>query len=216
MEIVAIHHPHNIVPHLDFADSDWQRAITHPINLNWQGEAAPVELQTTARMLWTSQEIIFGYECHYTELDMDSEFDVEVERHGLWDRDVCEAFVRSPKESDFRCYKEFEVAPTAQWIDLNIDRTDMTKVWNDWKWASGMKTLAIIDAQKKIWRAVMAIPFEAFGIAPNAGDQWEANLFRISRLNGVRQFLAYAPTLTEKPNYHVPEKFVKLKFELAR
>ena len=62
----------------------------------------------------------------------------------------------------------------------------------------------------------MAIPFSAFEIAPQVGDEWEANLFRISRLNGVRQFLAYSPTLTEKPNYHVPEKFVKLKFELAR
>ncbi len=215
MKITAIHHPDNLALSFDFTGSDWQKAVAHNIHLNWQGDEAPVELHTTARVLWTSRQIIFGYECHYTELDRDAEFEVNEERHGLWDRDVCEAFVRSPNEPDERCYKEFEVAPTAQWIDLSIDRTDMTKVWNDWKWASGMKTLAHIDEDKKIWRAVMAIPFTAFGAAPQVGDQWEANLFRISRLNGVRHFLAYSPTLTEKPNYHVPEKFVKLKFEQA-
>ena len=216
MNILAIHHPDDIALSLDFAGSGWQRAVAHEINLNWRGELAPEELRTTARVLWTSQQIIFGYECHYTELVIDSECDVQAERHGLWDRDVCEVFVRSPQEPDDRCYKEFEVAPTAQWIDLNIDRRDMTKIWNDWKWASGMKTLAHIDEQKKIWRATMAIPFQAFGIVPQTGDQWEANLFRISRRNGVRQFLAYSPTLTEKPNYHVPEKFVQLKFEQAK
>jgi hypothetical protein len=41
---------------------------------------------------------------------------------------------------------------------------------------------------------------------------WRANLFRISRLNGERQYLALSPTFTETPNYHVAERFVALKF----
>lgn len=168
----------------------------------------PEVLQTTARVLWTPQELLFGYECRYTELDMDQEFEVSEERHALWDRDVCEAFVRSPLESDYRIYKEFEVAPTGQWVDLLINRIDIT---HDWQWKSGMKTAAQID--KTHWRVVMAIPFLAFGIVPKAGDEWDANLFRVSRLNGERQFLAYSPTCTETPSFHVPERFVKLRFE---
>ena len=58
----------------------------------------------------------------------------------------------------------------------------------------------------------MAIPFDAFGCKPQPGDVWHANLFRVSRLGGERQYLALAPTFTEKPNFHVAEAFVKLRF----
>ncbi len=211
MEITAIFQP--TIPLLDtnFAAPHWQAAVLHAMDRNWRGDAAPEALKTTTRVLWTPQELIFGYECRYTELDVDDEFDVNEERHALWDRDVCEAFVRSPLEPDYRIYKEFEVAPTGQWVDLRINRIDVT---HDWQWKSGMKTAAQIDETH--WRVAMAIPFAAFGITPKVGDAWEANLFRVSRLHGARQFLAYAPTFTETPSYHEPERFVKLRFENAQ
>lgn len=208
MEITAIFQP--AIPSLntDFSAAHWQSAVVHAIDQNWRGEAAPAALHTTARVLWTLQELLFGYECGYTELDMDAQFDVNEERHALWDRDVCEAFVRSPLEPDFRIYKEFEVAPTGQWVDLLINRIDIT---HDWQWKSGMRTAAQIDETH--WRVVMAIPFAAFGVVPKSGDEWAANLFRVSRLRGERQFLAYAPTFTTTPSFHVPERFVKMRFE---
>lgn len=211
MEIIAVFQPN--IPLLDtnFAAAYWQAAVVHSIDHNWRGDAAPTVLQTTARVLWTPQELIFGYECGYTELDVDEQFDVNEERHALWDRDVCEAFVRSPLEPDFRIYKEFEVAPTGQWVDLLINRIHVT---HDWQWQSGMKTAAQID--EHTWRVAMAIPFAAFGLVPQVGDEWAANLFRVSRLKGERQFLAFAPTFTETPSYHVPERFVPLRFEGAR
>jgi hypothetical protein len=58
----------------------------------------------------------------------------------------------------------------------------------------------------------MAIPFDAFGTRPQVGEVWRANLFRIGRYHGQRQYLAFSPTLTEIPNFHVPEKFVDLRF----
>jgi hypothetical protein len=208
MEIIATFQPDIPLLAPDFAAAHWQASVMHPIARNWHGDAAPEALQTTARVLWTPQELLFGYECHYTELDVDETFDVNEERHALWDRDVCEAFVRSPLEPDYRLYKEFEVAPTGQWVDLRINRIDVT---HDWQWRSGMRTAAQID--ETVWRVVMAIPFAAFGLVPNVGDEWAANLFRVSRLNGERQFLAYSPTLTPTPSFHVPERFVKLRFE---
>lgn len=207
MEITAVFQPFIPLLDTDFAAAHWQAAVPHPIQCNWRGEAAPEELETVARVLWTLQELIFGYECKYTELDVDEQFCVNEERHALWDRDVCEAFVRSPLEPDYRIYKEFEVAPTGQWVDLLINRIDVT---HDWQWKSGMKTAAQIHEDR--WCVAMAIPFSAFGITPQVGDEWDANLFRVSRLRGERQFLAYAPTFTETPSYHVPERFVKLKF----
>jgi hypothetical protein len=210
MEITAVFQPTIPLLNTDFAAPHWQAAIVHPIEQNWRGETAPEELRTVARVLWTPDKLIFGYECAYTELDVDEQFDVNEERYALWDRDVCEAFIRSPLEPDYRIYKEFEVAPTGQWVDLLINRIDVT---HDWRWKSGMKTAARIDAQS--WRVAMAIPFSAFGLTPQVGDEWEGNLFRVSRLNGERQFLAFSPTFTETPSYHVPERFVKLRFVQA-
>jgi len=205
-EIIAVFHTSPQLT-VDFQDECWRRAHRLSINQDWRGEEAPVELRTTAMVLWGGQEILFGFECGYTELDVDEEFDVNEERYALWDRDVCEAFVRSPIEPHEKHYREFEVAPTGQWCDLIVDRSRM---WSDWEWRSGMRAASEIG--EKIWRVAMAVPFDAFGCKPQAGDVWHANLFRISQFNGERQYLTLSPTFTEKPNFHVAEAFVKLRF----
>jgi Carbohydrate-binding family 9 len=206
LEITAIFSPR---PQLDtgFEHEPWSQARLLTIDRDWRGEAAPNQLHTTARVLWNADEILFGFECEYTELDVDEDFDLYEERISLWDRDVCEAFIRSPLEPHERIYKEFEVAPTGQWCDLLVDRLSMT---HDCKWRSGMRTASRIYAES--WRAVMAIPFDAFGRRPEDGETWRANLFRVSRLSGERRYLAFSPTYTEEPNFHVPERFVDLHF----
>ncbi len=198
-------------PNLDAAFDSPEWATASPVRIDhlWQGDPAPPELTTTARILWTDDELIIGYECLFTELDMDDEYDVAVERYGLWDRDVCEAFIRSPIEPAITSYKEFEVAPTAQWCDLRIDR--VAKV-TDWEWKSRMRTGSRIDKVSRVWWATMALPFECFGEHPSEGGEWSGNLFRVGRLDGDRKYLAYSPNSSETPNFHVPESFVPLKF----
>lgn len=193
----------------DLTHSAWQAATVAPIDRTWRGEAAPAGLDTTARALWTVGHLWFGFECAFTELDADTDYDTGIERVALWEHDVCEAFVRSPQEPRPDSYKEFEVAPTGQWCDLAIHRT---RVDVDWRWQSGMETAAEVDHDLGVWRAVMRIPFAAFGVTPEAGDRWHLNLFRISRLHGERQYLACAPTGTDTPDFHVPERFVPLVF----
>lgn len=193
----------------DLTGPAWQTAAVFPIDRTWRGDPAPPGLGTTARVLWTASHLWFAYECRFAELDIDSDYDPAIERVALWDRDVCEAFVRSAAEPRADSYKEFEVAPTGQWCDLVIHRP---RVDVDWQWQSGMETAAAIDLASGVWRAVMRIPFTAFGVTPAAGDQWHVNLFRISRVRGERYFLAYAPTGTETPDFHRPECFVPLVF----
>lgn len=193
----------------DFTQPAWQAATPVALALNWRGEAAPNALATTARLLWTPTHFWLGFECGYTELDMDEQPDVTQERYALWERDVCEAFIRSPLEPRLDSYKEFEVAPTGQWCDLLIHRP---RVEFDWEWQSGMLTAQAIDEVAHVWRVVMALPFAAFGLVPQVGDSWHANLYRISRWQGQRQFLAYAPTLTPTPDFHVPARFIELHF----
>jgi hypothetical protein len=155
-EIIAVfcHSPQLTV---DFHAECWRSARRLAIDRNWRGEEAPVELKTTAMVV----------------------------------------------------YREFEVAPTGQWCDLIVDRTKMLA---DWRWQSGMRTASEVIESEKIWRAAMAVPYDAFGCVPRANDLWHANLFRVSRSGGERQYLALSPTFDEKPNFHVAEAFVKLRF----
>jgi hypothetical protein len=181
-----------------------------PIDRTWRGEPAPPVLHTTAHVLWTPANLWVGFACRFDELDADDDPHPAAERHGLWERDVCEAFIQSPHERGPRSYKEFEVAPTGQWFDAAIDepRRDVDLAWN-----GGMATAAAIDPATAVWRAVMRLPFAAFGGRPRAGDAWRVNLFRIGRVGGVRQYLALAPTHTAAPDFHVPAAFVPLVFD---
>lgn len=198
---------------LDFNHPAWREADEIRIDREWDGAPAPLELQTTARIMWNAEGLLLSFECRYTELDMDEEFAADEERYALWDRDVCELFLRSPMEPHSDSYREFEVAPTGQWCDLLIDRSIQKK---DWEWKSGMRTAASIDQTSRIWRAMMAIPFAAFGCRPAAEDTWYGNLFRISRLQGERRYMTLSPTLTEKPNFHIPDRFIELEFSSGK
>lgn len=189
----------------------WRAIPAVPIATNWRGEATPQALHTTARLAWSDAHLWIAFTCGYTELDVDTDaaIDVTTERGALWERDVCEAFVWCPAEPRLTSYKEFEVAPTGQWCDLAIHEP---RAHVDMAWQSGMETAAAVDPRSATWRAVMRIPFAAFGATPAAGDVWRANLFRISRLDGERQYLTYAPTGTPAPDFHVPTAFVPLRF----
>ncbi|HZS09439.1 MAG TPA: carbohydrate-binding family 9-like protein [Blastocatellia bacterium] len=212
-EIIAIYQSESIPQGANFNNNFWRQARRLEINYNWRGELVPAELKTVALVVWTDSHLCFGFECGYTELDMDDpaadDFDSGRERYALWERDVCEAFVRSPLEPENQVYKEFEVAPNGQWCDLKIDRTKMLK---DWEWQSGMQTAWKTNEAGKIYSVLMTIPFESFDLKPNRGDCWQANIFRIARLNGERQYLALSPTMTRQPNFHVPERFINLRF----
>ncbi|MEZ5419219.1 MAG: hypothetical protein R2708_18035, partial [Vicinamibacterales bacterium] len=126
---------------------------------DWRGRPAAEALATAARLGWCDQHLWIGFECAFTELDVDDAPETAVERMGLWERDVCEAFIQSPDEPHAASYKEFEVAPTGQWCDLAIHQP---RVEIDFRWQSGMATAAAVDPGRRLWRAVMRIPLAAF------------------------------------------------------
>jgi hypothetical protein len=133
-------------------------------------------------------------------------------RVGLWDRDVVEMFLGDDWQN-IRHYREFEIAPTGDWIDLAID---LDKKNYDHSWRSGWKTEAWIDEPKKTWYAAAAIPLSAVSSTPvHDGTRWRTNLYRIDGLGAdpQRHFLCWQPTcvLNRDPN-HVPEHFGTIIF----
>jgi hypothetical protein len=192
----------------DLDHDEWQRAAPVALTRDWSGEPAPPHRQAEARCLWTPDALLVRFVCAQGEpLVVRDNPDTDRKIMGLWDYDVCEIFV-APVAPEH--YYEFEVAPTGEWLDVEIRwRPDGREA--DWSYQSGTQTAARIEAEKitlAIW-----IPWLAFGRAPRVGERWRANLFRCVGAPGPqRGYLAWQPTHTPQPAFHVPHKFGWLEF----
>lgn len=193
----------------ELENKSWKKAETVKIDKYWSGENAPQGRHFTTKILWSKTALYVRFEANQTEpLIVSEKPNLESKTKGLWDRDVCEIFL-APSRKEFRKYFEFEVAPNGEWIDLGIHQTP-EKRETDFNYNSGMKSAAKIETGK----VLMAIKIEwrAFGNAPNAGDVWLGNLLRCVGAGETRGYLAWSPTETEKPNFHVPERFGEFEF----
>jgi hypothetical protein len=127
---------------------------------------------------------------------------------GLWDRDVCEIFMAPDVDTPGR-YFEFEAAPTGEWLDLAI-QTLPEKRETDWEFHSGMTTAARVEKDRVV--IAMRIPWGCWAHGPRKGEHWRLNLFRCVGSAPRRGYLAWQPTGTPQPNFHVPQAFGWLRF----
>jgi hypothetical protein len=170
-------------------------------------------LNSTIRGFWTDKDLFLLFECPYEVLNLWLPPMGGGPRVNLWDRDVVEMFLGDDWKN-IRHYREFEIAPTGDWIDLAID---LDKKSYDHSWRSGWKTAARIDKDAKIWYAAAQIPLSSVTASKvKAGTKWRANLYRIAGLgeDPKRHFMCWQPTcvVNRDPN-HVPENFGTLVFE---
>jgi hypothetical protein len=162
---------------------------------------------TEIRSRWTKQHLYLLYVCPYTELNLRPNPNPAVETPQLWNWDVAEAFIGSDFEHIGR-YKEFQVSPQGEWVDLAIDRDD-AKGQAGMKWNSGYTVSARIDARAKIWYGLMRIPFQSIDARPpEAGRELRIGLFRIAGAD-PRQRYVWRPTGAD--TFHVPQAFGTLR-----
>lgn len=193
----------------DLNNISWNAADDITIRTYWSGAKAPAGRHFKARLLWSDKALYIRFEAAQTEpLTISKKPDLANKTKGLWDRDVCEIFI-APNRSEPRKYFEFEIAPTREWIDLAIDLTSGARI-TDWDYSSDMKTAAKIEADRVIM--AISIPWSAFGTKPKDGDVWLGNLFRCVGDGPDRGYLAWKPTLTAEPSFHVPSAFGELVF----
>ena len=117
-----------------------------------------LEHRTEVRSRWTADNVYFLFVCPYQELHLKPNPTVTSETNKLWDWDVAEVFVGSDFQH-IRRYKEFEMSPQGEWVDLDIDR-DSPLPEGGWLWNSGFEAKARIDRAKKIWYGEMRIPLK--------------------------------------------------------
>src|SRR5262249_39118884 len=110
------------------------------------------------RSRWTNQNLYLLYICAYETLNLKPNPNPTAETAQLWNWDVAEAFIGSDFENIAR-YKEFQVSPQSEWVDLEIERGNPQAA--GMRWNSGYTVKGRIDAQAKIWYGEMKIPFQA-------------------------------------------------------
>lgn len=191
-----------------FDNSVWNESQPVRITHFWSGAEAPEGSHSLVRIIWTDESLNVRFDCNQTQpLIVETNPQLVQKTVGLWNRDVCEIFI-APIPGDILRYFEFEAAPTGEWVDLAV-RFNQGVRENNFAYSSGMSVATrIAEDQVTIG---MHIPWSDSIPRPSLNDEWRANLFRCVGI-GNERYLAWQPTFTEEPNFHVPEVFGRLRF----
>ena len=194
----------------DFDNLIWDQCQPVRIEHYWSGEPAMASRHAEARVCWSSEALHVRFVGMQQEpLIVSENARTDKKTLGLWDRDVCEIFL-APNSSEPWRYFEFEAAPTGEWVDLGITVKPSGRE-TDWDFASGFTTAARLKQEQLL--VGMRIPWSKAIPKPKAGDEWRVNVFRCVGPEAPERYLAWRPTRTEEPNFHIPEAFGTLRFE---
>ena len=187
----------------------WKSATPIVFSSDWQGQNGDPAQETSVRVLWSRKYLYLRFECHYRELFTFEDADPDGRRDHLWDRDVAEAFLQ-PDPSKERFYREFEISPNGMWIDLDIfpgGRSDLK---------SGLQRSVAVNEKSHTWTAELAIPIKSLTANFDPSAIWRVNFYRVEGKAEPRAYLAWQPTKTPQPNFHVPSAFGTLRFAGAK
>ena len=197
------------LPVADLKSAEWNKASAVTIDRYWSGEIAPRSRHCEARVLWSSKALHVRFVGQQAEpLVISAVPQIANKTMGLWDRDVCEIFI-APDPNVVERYFEFEAAPTGEWLDVAIHWTG-TKRESDWKFQSHMTTAGRVEPDQVT--IAMRIPWNHWIQEPQKGGRWRVNLLRCLGSDPTRGYLAWQPTRTPEPNFHVTAVFGWLHF----
>jgi hypothetical protein len=196
-------------PNLDTnpASSFWRESSPTYMDADAHGKP-DLKYRTEVRTRWTAKNIYFLFICPYEQLNLKPNPNRSEETNELWNWDVAEVFLGSDF-ADIRRYKEFEISPQGEWIDLDID---LNKPHHEdgRKWNSGFQVEARIDEATHIWYGAMRIPYSSVDDRhAAAGNMLRINLYRSQGPPSALHQIAWRPTMSD--SFHVPEQFGLLR-----
>ncbi len=198
------------------SSEDWKNQ-DQPASISrlWNGlkpQTSGPQVNASVVSLWNHDSIFFRFSCRYEKLHVNPDYPRDRSVEGLWDYDVAEVFM---KPDGCPGYFEYEVSPLSQFLAAHI-----IKPWKevDFTWDSGMKARSELEEDSLRWNAVIELPFQAMAAAesfrmPESGDIWRINLLLALGKDPSRYYMCWQPTLTEQPDFHVPDAFGCLIFK---
>lgn len=200
--ILSLHADRDFVLTADPDAPAWRDVPRVVIGRTFDGGTLPGP-PTDVRSRWTAQHLYLLYTCPYDTLTLRPDLDLSAETPQLWNWDVAEAFIGSDFDR-IGFYKEFQVSPRGEWVDLAIDR-DHPDAQEGMRWNSGFIVQARIDEAARVWYGEMRIPFAALDVeTPKRGRELRIGLFRLS---GADPRVLHLWRPTGQPNFHVPQAF---------
>jgi hypothetical protein len=211
--IESVHATQDVSLDLDPTSALWRASRPVYMEKDGFGKIVP-RYRTEVRTLWTKNNLYFLFVCPYEELHLKPAPNTQKETNELWNWDVAEVFLGSDF-TNIKRYKEFEISPQGEWVDLDID---LNKPHHEdgWTWNSGMEAKARIDEGTHTWYGAMRIPWAAIEARPPVvGDTMRINLFRSQGSPSHQQAVAWQPPMNN--SFHIPERFglIRLVEKLA-
>jgi hypothetical protein len=189
-------------------NSGFWRGVPAAILRNDAGGNPVPGYKTEVRSRWTKSNLYFLFICPYEQLDLKPDTKTDTETNELWKWDVAEVFIGSDFQN-IRRYKEFEISPRGEWVDLDIN-LDTPRHEDGWLWNSSFKVSARIESAAKVWYAFMQIPYSSVDARQAAaGNVLRINYFLSEGARPNHKSLAWQPT--RQATFHVPEAFGSLK-----
>jgi hypothetical protein len=165
--------------------------------------------RTEIRSRWTPGNLYLLYVAPYEQLNLRPNPSTDTETNKLWEWDVAEAFIGSDYQN-IKQYKEFQVSPQGEWVDLHIDRGAQPAL-HDVSWNSNFEVKARVDPARKIWYGEMRIPMKSIDPRPaKSGHEMRANFYRIQGPE-PRKHVNWQPVNND--SFHTPEAFGTLRLQ---
>jgi uncharacterized protein (DUF362 family) len=182
-------------------DAAWARAT--PVTWDTDYAAVPTGISTRARFLHAPGGLYVLWELAGAGLDTDRTKPTDVPRPRLYDEDCVEVFV-TPDAAQPRRYFETEIGPFGHFLDVAVDPS--APGGGDTAWSSGARIATTQDAAAHVAtiEAELTAPGIVTALAP--GARLPLALYRMEG-RAPRQYLAWSPPRTPKPNFHVPGAF---------
>lgn len=182
-------------------DAAWARATPVTWETDWSG--VDTGIPTRARFVWSNDALYVLFQLDEAGLHVDTTKPTDVERPKLYEEDCVEIFLgrdaKTPKH-----YYEIELGPFGHFFDLAVD---LSKGKNgDASWSSVPKIAATHDATAHTATIEASFAAPAIVTALKEGALLPLGLFRMEGTS-PRKYLAWSPTHTKTPNFHVPEAF---------
>ena len=191
----------------------WGKCEATAIDRYWDGRSALREKGhhwmnlTYVRSLWNEQVVFFYFESWFDSLNVNPGWSRETAIKGLWNKDVVEVFLKPGAAPG---YFEIEVSPLGQWANMRIVEP---RVEVDLEWNSDLELETLLSKHESIWRVFLGLPYKSiWEEPPEVGTSWRVNLYRIAGKEPHREYLAWRPTFTGQPDFHVPSSFGHLIF----
>lgn len=178
--------------------SVWGDAPCSYFRHDWRGRTLSGPQSTRVQMLRGADRLYLRFICRYGELTVFEREGSTTDIYPLWERDVVEVFLQRPERAGLKSYREVEVAPNGQLLELQIEASGKKRVLGE------SRARVHLDKTQRVWTAELSVPMNG----PDEG--WRLNLFRVEGRGETRSYSAWSPTHTDTPDFHVPAAFGRL------